>query len=283
MNRQMKENLLRGSDAYPFALYQMPFANQTVATSFHWQDDVEILSITNGEIELTLNSKITMLHPGDIVCINPGQLHSFRGITSDARCDIFIFPLEHLLFAKKDHNQNRYLNALIDGNYGFPLYLATDPIIRELILQAIELQKQQPVAYEMMTKALLLQIIALLARANHFLPLCPVKQDGTCKKILNYIHQHYTERITVSDISAAVGISATYFSSFFTEHFHQHFSDYLRKYRIEQACLMLTGTSLSVTEIALATGFCSCSHFIQNFYTDKSMTPLTYRKKTTTL
>ena len=135
----------------------------------------------------------------------------------------------------------------------------------------------------MMTKALLLQIIALLAQSNNFLPLNPAKQDDVCKKILSFIHQHYMEKITVGDISSAVGISSTYFSTFFSEHFHQHFTEYLRKYRIEQASLMLTATSLSITEIALATGFCSCSHFIQHFCTDKGMTPLAYRKHNTAL
>ncbi len=279
MNERIKEDFLRGSSAYPFVLYQIPFADQTLITSIHWQDDVEILSVTNGEIELTLDGEITMLKTGDIVCINPGQIHGYRGITEDTQCDIFIFPWEHLEFVKEDHNQNRFLKALIEGSYGFPLYFATDTIIREIIIKIIQLQKQRTATYEMMTKALLLQIIALLAEKNAFVSLQPAKQDGICKDILRYIHQHYMDKLTVSQLSTAVGISPTYFCAFFAEHFHQHFTEYLRSYRIEQACFMLTRTTLSITEIAFATGFSSSSHFIHCFCEMRGITPLAYRKK----
>lgn len=279
MNERMRENRLRGSDAYPFALYQMPDSGQPLSAAFHWQDDVEILSIKSGETELTLEGAATVLHAGDIVCINPGQLHGFHGLTPDAACDILIFPLEHLLFAKEDHDQNRFLCPLADGKYGFPLYLAKEPAVRQLLLRAIELQKQKPAAYEMMTKALLLQVIAQLAQSDMFLPLQPTRHGDICKEILTFIHQHYMEKLTVPDVAAAVGISPTYFSTFFAEHFFQHFAEYLRGYRIEQACAMLVSTSMSVTEIALATGFNSGSHFICHFRKFRGITPLAYRKK----
>lgn len=41
---------------------------------------------------------------------------------------------------------------------------------------------------------------------------------------------------------------------------------------------MLTGTTCSVTEIALAAGFGSSSHFIQSFRVVKGVTPSIYRK-----
>lgn len=279
MNERMRENRLRGSDAYPFALYQMPYANQPLAAAFHWQDDVEILSMKSGETELTLEGTVTILHAGEIVCINPGQLHGFHGITPDAACDILIFPLEHLLFAREDHDQNRFLRPLADGKYGFPLHLPEEPAVRQLILQAIELQKQRPAAYEMITKSLLLQFIAQLAQADAFVPLRPTRHGDICKEILNFIHLHYMEKLTVPEVAAAVGISPTYFSTFFSEHFFQHFAEYLRGYRIEQACTMLVSTSMSITEIALATGFSSGSHFICHFRKARGITPLAYRKK----
>lgn len=92
MNEQMRENLLRGSAAYPFALYHMPNTERQVAAVLHWQDDVEILSVTEGGINLTVDGNVIIVSAGDIVCINPGQLHSFHGNAADTQLDIFIFP-----------------------------------------------------------------------------------------------------------------------------------------------------------------------------------------------
>lgn len=73
--------------------------------------------------------------------------------------------------------------------------------------QIIHIHRQLPPAYEMETKALLLQLIVQLTQTNAFVPLRPTKHSDLCKKILTYIHQHYMEKLTVPDVAAAVGIS----------------------------------------------------------------------------
>jgi AraC-like DNA-binding protein len=260
----------------------MPNKNFPLATAFHWQDDLEILHIKSGEVELTFESNIFSLYPGDIICINPGQLHGFKGITPDAQCEIFIFPPEHLLFRNEDNSQNRFLVALANGIYGLPLYISHISETLPLLMQIFSLQKERTVAYEVMTKALLLQIIVILIQKNALITLQPTKHDKTCKEILTYIQQHYAEKLTVSKIATTVGVSPTYFSTFFAEHFHVQFSEYLRNYRIEQSCVMLLCSDLSVTEIALANGFHSGSHFIRHFRRLKGTTPLNYRKTSDT-
>ncbi len=278
MNEQMRESRLRGNDVFPFVLYEMPSDGQPLSAAFHWQEDVEILAVNGGEIELTLDGASIILQAGMIVCISPGQLHGFRGMTPDAQCDIFIFPLQHLLFMSEDHDQRRYLRSLADGKLGFPLYLSENSIALQIVRQIIRIHKQLPPAYEMETKALLLLLIVQLTQTDAFVPLRPTRHSDLCKEILTYIHQHYMEKLTVSDVATAVGISPTYFSTFFAQHFFQHFSEYLRCYRIEQACALLASTSMTVTDVALATGFSSGSHFIRQFRMVKGVTPFAYRK-----
>ncbi|MDE7325358.1 MAG: AraC family transcriptional regulator [Lachnospiraceae bacterium] len=278
MDDLMRENRLRGSNAFPFILYEMPCNGQPVCAACHWQEDMEILLINSGKVELTLGGAPSILCAGAVVCINPGQLHSFRGLTPDAQCDIFLFPLQHLLFVQEDHDQLRYLRPLAEGKMGFPLFLPEGSMAEQIIRQVVTLHRERPSAYEIETKALLLQLILQLIRADILVTLRPAKDGDICKKILTYVHQHYAEKLTVPDVAAAVGISPTYFSTFFVQHFFQHFSEYLRSYRIEQACVMLVNTSMAVTDVALAAGFCSGSHFIRHFKDARGMTPFAYRK-----
>lgn len=280
MNEQMRETALRGTEAYPIVLYHLPNDQYRLHAPFHWQDDVEILVITSGKVELTLKGKTIILHRNDIVCINPGELHSFRAAASDAGCDIFIFPPEDLLFAWEDHDQGRFLRPLTEGQLGLPFRVKEEE--KPLLLQIIKLQQNRPVAYEMQTKALLLQWIAQLAQEDAFVSMQPTRQSNICKDILTYIRKNYAEPLTVREVASAVGISPTYFSAFFTEHFSQHFGEYLRSVRIEQSCALLLDTSMSVTEIALAVGFGTVSHFIHHFRRMIGMTPLVYRKNRST-
>ena len=272
----MYETRSRGSGAYPVALYHMPNEQHPLSALFHWQDDVEILSITSGEINLTLDGKKYQCHTGEVFCINPGQLHGFSANTPDAACDIFVFPLEHLLFTHEDHDQAKFLRPLVVGQYGLPLRLKKSA--KQSILQAIDLQKECPPAYEMQTKALLLQMIAQISQQNAFMQHHSAKQNDVCKEIIQYIQQHYSEALTISQIATAVGISPTYFSAYFTEHFDQSFSEYMRSLRCNKACALLKGTTLSIAEVALSVGFGSSSHFIRNFRKTMGMTPLVYRQ-----
>lgn len=276
MNERMREKQKRGSDAYPVVLYHLPNEQFPLYAPFHWQDDVEILHITGGRVELTLDRSSHLLHEGDVVCIMPGQLHSFRGDGEAAGCDIFIFPLEHLLFSREDHDQQLLLRPLIDGRYALPLRLEGEAC--HYALEAIRLQKHRPAAYEMQTKALLLLMIAHLQRQERLIVWDTPRQSDVCKAIVQYVHDHYAEPLTVPQIAAAVGISPTYFSVFFADHFAQPFSAYLRSCRISEGCRLLRSTTLSVAEIALAVGFGSSSHFIRSFRTEMGLTPRVYRK-----
>ncbi len=62
--------------------------------------------------------------------------------------------------------------------------------------------------------------------------------------ILTYIHDHYTEKIRVSDIASHLGIHPQYFSSFFTKHFHAGFSEYLASYRVNASLNRLLFTDV---------------------------------------
>ncbi len=278
MNDKFRESRLHGNDVFPFVLYEMPNDEYPLFSPFHWQEDVEILLINAGEVELTLEGVSMVLYSGDIVCINQGQLHSFHGLTSDAECEIFIFSLHHLLFAQEDHDQRKYLKPMSEGKYGFPFYFE-DSITRNIILQIVDVYKRKPFAFEMAIKSLLLQLIVQIAQTDAFISLRPARHSDVCKEILNYIQNHYMEKIKVTDIAMTVGISPTYFSTFFVQHFYQHFSEYLCNYRIERACAMLANTSMTITDIALATGFSSGSHFIRHFRSKMGTTPFSYRKK----
>jgi transcriptional regulator GlxA family with amidase domain len=130
-----------------------------------------------------------------------------------------------------------------------------------------------------LTKALLLYLAASLAQDVLLTTLQPARHANVCKDVLAYIHQHFSEKLTVPQIAAAVGISPTYFSAFFEAHFFQRFSEYLCNHRLEEAGRLLISTSLSVTEIALATGFSSGSHFIRRFREKHGTTPLAFRRK----
>ena len=63
----------------------------------------------------------------------------------------------------------------------------------------------------------------------------------------------------------------------FKNTFNTTLSDYIMKLRLERAELLLTSTSLPVTDISLKTGFNNISFFIRSFKQSYGLTTLQYR------
>ena len=94
-----------------------------------------------------------------------------------------------------------------------------------------------------------------------------------------YIAEHYTENISLTDVAEAVGISGGYLSTMFAQYEKCGFVDYLNKVRIEMACCYLEQKNLKNYEIAYKTGFRDEKYFSKVFKKITGMTPREYRNK----
>ena len=89
---------------------------------------------------------------------------------------------------------------------------------------------------------------------------------GPCQEISNYLNQHFSEEISLSQLAGALGYSKYHISHIFKDKFGCSYSDYLRRLRAEYAMGLLTHSELSVTEICFASGFSSLRSFYRAFH-----------------
>lgn len=114
-------------------------------------------------------------------------------------------------------------------------------------------------------------------------------QEGTGKPVgsetnifveqaLEYMKNHYYERLTLPQVAAKVGISEGYLSTLFTRHLKRCFVDCLNEIRINYACGYLRKTSWKTYEIASKVGFGDAKHFSKMFRRQVGQPPTEYRK-----
>lgn len=94
-----------------------------------------------------------------------------------------------------------------------------------------------------------------------------------------YIAEHYTENISLTDAADAAGISSGYLSTLFAQYEKCGFVDYLNQVRIERACCYLEQKQLKNYEIAYKVGFRDEKYFAKVFKKIMGMTPREYRSK----
>ena len=102
---------------------------------------------------------------------------------------------------------------------------------------------------------------------------------GDILKILQYIDEHYTEKITLNDICKHLNISVSYLTRLFKSSTGYTLVEYINNLRIREAAKLLLTTKLPISQIALEVGFESFSYFGKLFVKYYNMSPLKYRKQ----
>jgi AraC family transcriptional regulator len=96
-------------------------------------------------------------------------------------------------------------------------------------------------------------------------------------QLLDYIHHHLDQDITVTDLAAIANMSRYYFASLFKQSTGVAPYQYVLIQRVERAKQLLKQPEFSLAEIASASGFANQSHFTRQFRQLTGVTPKTYR------
>lgn len=102
------------------------------------------------------------------------------------------------------------------------------------------------------------------------------RQLAICDAV-NYIENHFKEKLTLERVASEIFMSPTYLSRAFLLETGMNFSDFLNKTRVEKAKELLSGSSASLNEIAKESGFHDQSYFSKVFKKICGITPKEYR------
>ncbi|CCQ98661.1 Response regulator containing CheY-like receiver domain and AraC-type DNA-binding domain [[Clostridium] ultunense Esp] len=100
------------------------------------------------------------------------------------------------------------------------------------------------------------------------------------QKVLQIVHDHYKEKLNLSEIASELHINTSYLSRRFREDIGLSFSDYLLKYRIEVAKTLLhKNRDWSMQRIAEEAGFNSQNYFSSAFKKLTGLSPKEYQNQ----
>ena len=158
--------------------------------------------------------------------------------------------------------------------------------IRRKYAQLFALYFQNGVQQEIRMFACATELLGDLAAYYSSSEPVALQQAGTesyerCIRMMNFIHQHWREAISIEQIAAAEYVSPGYLSRFFKKFTGVTFTEYMVNFRLQNACRDLEHTSDTVTETALANGFKNTNSFIKYFREKYGVTPNRYRKERT--
>lgn len=283
----LRETIRHGSNSYPFAYYpeniwQFDFHR----IDWHWHHELEFLFVADGTALCLVGADKIELHKGCGIFINSGVLHRFEAKCSTFAPNIVFSPT--LLASQKSLIYEKYILPIINSSVSYQIfspYTTWENDALQLLSQIFILQETKQ-DNELCTLQLLFQLWNILLknldldsgsggihRLNH--------KQARLQAMMQYIHDHYMEEITLEMIAASASISKSGALHIFQSGIHISPVAYLIQYRLAQAAEQLHTTQKSVSSIAEETGFTSSGYFCRKFRQHYHMSPNEYRQKKT--
>ncbi len=229
----------------------------------HWHEFYEMEYVLEGEGECSINEQTYPLNHGTLFFMTPVDLHSVK--TDDSTVINIMFSTD-----------------MVSPDVLSP-YTATDalkamkideedlPFIESILFEIVKSQKNAKLCSTLMS--------ALLIKLEGYLTACEKSPHHTIsQKMSFFIINHFREKITLSDVAKAVGITPVYASKIFKEQTQMGFKKYLNNLRFEYAKKLLNESELTVQQICDNCGFEDYPNFIRRFKKRFNMSPTKYKK-----
>lgn len=233
------------------------FVKETRDNSYlaHMHRQVEIFYVLDGAIEITISGQKQLLKKGMLSIAFPNMVHeTYTPLHSLAV--MIIFNYDFLPdFSAEFLTQRPQIPFLTDlQNFNQISFLISGLSENAQKNTDIRIAK----GYLYLLTAMILSQITLVRQSTI--------STGICQDISNYLNQHFTEELSLSQLAAALGYSKYHISHIFKDNFGCSYNDYLKRLRSEHAMGLLTHSELSVTEVCFASGFSSLRSFYRAFH-----------------
>ncbi|WP_028545482.1 response regulator [Paenibacillus taiwanensis] len=98
------------------------------------------------------------------------------------------------------------------------------------------------------------------------------------KRVIEYIHEHYDQDLTLNELAAYVSLNNSYLSRIFKEQTGSMLIPYINRYRVKKSLEYLKNGNLKTYEIAEKVGFNSIDNYYISFKKMYGLPPNEYRK-----
>lgn len=243
----------------------------------HLHPEFEFILVLKGTPTLNINGNTKTFSEKEVVIINSNELHE---IISDTKASTLLilhvlpqyfegyFP-QMSVIKFEDH-------TLISKKPGLFIYT---------FCKLLKTYLTQDPYYELQCAGLInIMVYDVLRSCSYYKMhgdnlILNTKRSRLLSDIINYIEEHYAERLTLADLADHMNLSTSYLSHFILKNLHRSFSEFLTYTRYLNAKSLLMKNELSLIDICYSCGFSDYRYMNNAFKKYTSCTPNEFKKK----
>lgn len=248
---------------------------------FH--EELEIKLFYGGEATLMIDSDLISVQGGDIILVNPYEVHNTVQIgTEEGEYHLFNMSLDFLVKKNPQGLDLRYL--LLTKGVCFQNRIRGDEELQRILFRVVEEIEKKPDSYQQMVHSLMTEFFLILLRRgtneekSGRLPPIDLRYYWQIEPALHMIRRNYSQRITLEELAGACGMSKYHFCRIFYQCTDLTAMQCLMEYRLKVANHLLLHTNKNLTEIAQDCGFPDQGYFSRCYKKFYQISPLQHRK-----
>lgn len=268
---------------FPFRMYSS--RGEGIISEGYHTASVEIIEITRGSASVQIGTDMMEAVEGDFFYV-PSEL-VFRVEARDGEAAVRAMVFESSIIEENMENFDTEIfymfyiqsrNKVTVFRKGHPVY---EPLVASME-EAYDEYCAKDVCYKLPIRANIYLIMTALLRyycgSKNELDRMIYHNVMRLRPVIDYISEHYAEKIYIDTLAEMITVSPDYFTKMFKDSIGKTPIDYINGIRINHALKLLMTTDTPINEIAETIGFSGANYFHKIFKQYMVTSPLAYRK-----
>lgn len=252
----------------------------------HYHDCVELLLTIDGNALCQINENTRLkFHKGDLFVISGDLAHRIYDLKDFSAYRILfdISLLDGLCTEVKNspgYNSMISMSSLSFSGYGYSAALYVNEFYFDRIVAMFKEVICEYEHGEYMHENYMIQCLHVLITLimKCYDDRVRNKKITPADLAVGIMQTRLHEKLVIADIAKEFGITPRYFRTLFEERWGVPPAQFLTDLRLRKAKTLLLLADMSITDIAMACGFCDNSHFSNVFTKNEGISPREYRK-----
>lgn len=268
---------------FPFKMYSV--SSEGLVASGHHKQSIEMIEITSGTAEVRIGTELVTASAGDFLYVPPTLVYRITAVDGEASIRSLVFNLSIIEANMENFDAEIFYMFYVQSRNKISVFRKGHPVydtLAKCMSEAHDEYVSKEVCYKLPIRANIYLMMTALLRyyggSRDELDRVIYHNVMRLRPVVEYIGEHYGEKIYIDTLAEMITVSADYFTKMFKESIGKTPIDYINGIRVNHALALLSETDISVNDISDMLGFSNPNYFHKIFKQYIDTSPLAYRK-----
>jgi len=270
---------------FPIYIEKQCYTGQKEIFRSHWHEHFELIFMISGKLNLNCNANSIDAKTGDLLIINPNDLHNLYSLSQKVEYYCIIFDINLIQSISNDSTDINYLRPLIENRLIFNNFSKYNNSMYNCARDIFSEYEGSSSVKHFIIKAKIMELMGLVfsncdySNINSNIKNNKRSNQKLMQNILLHLNKNYKEQITLEGLAEEFNISYHHICHIFKDFTNKSVMAYVTEQRIEKSLHLLETTTLPISEIAALVGYQDSNYYSRVFKKTMNMSPREYIKK----